>query len=136
MKFINKQFAEFKSVFVSENILKENEEHANVVTASTMISVFWFCLITWILTILSILKLESFLVSYVFICSILLLVIPSIVCFMNQGKGKWIKHLLFISFTFFVAIADACLKYNVTLTMVIYQLNIFTVRKGNTYANA
>ena len=38
MEIFKNGFKEFKSIFVTENLLKENEEHANIVTASTMIN--------------------------------------------------------------------------------------------------
>ena len=38
---------------------------------------------------------------------------------MHRGKGKWIKHFLFISFTILLALADMILKYNVILVMVL-----------------
>ena len=50
MDNIRKMFVEFKSVFASEDLLKENEEHANIVTASTMLNIFWIGLITWVFT--------------------------------------------------------------------------------------
>ena len=56
MDNIKKMFGEFKSIFVSEDLLKENEEHANIVTASTMLNLFWISLITWALTYFNIFK--------------------------------------------------------------------------------
>ena len=109
----------FKSIFISEDILKENEEHANIVTASTMINIFWIFLITWILTFFNIFKIGISIMNIMMIRCVLLLVIPSIICYIIKGKGKWIKHLLFICFIALIATADELLKYNVTLVMVI-----------------
>ena len=39
MKKVIKGFEAFKSIFVTENLLKENENHANIVTASTIINI-------------------------------------------------------------------------------------------------
>ena len=50
MELFKSKFAEFKSIFFSEDLLKENEEHANIVTASTMLNLFWILIITWVLT--------------------------------------------------------------------------------------
>ena len=116
---MKRQFNEFKSVFASENLLKENEEHANIVTASTMINIFWIFLITWILTYFNVFKIGMQTMNIVMIGCISLLIIPSIICYKNKGKGKWIKHMLFISFTLLLALADAMLKYNVTLIMTL-----------------
>ena len=40
MNKIKKGFSEFKSVFVTEDLLKENEDHANVVVSTTMTMLF------------------------------------------------------------------------------------------------
>ena len=109
----------FKSIFVSEDILKENEEHANIVTASTMLNLFWIGVITWILTYFNLFKIGISTMNMVVAIAFVLLVIPAIICYITKGKKKWIKHLLFISFIITVAIADAWLKYNVTLFMVL-----------------
>ena len=119
MKFINQKFNEFKSIFVSDDLLKENEEHANVVTASTMFNVFWICVITWALVYFNVFKLGMDTMNSVLLRSIVLLVVPAIICFRLHGKGSWLKHVLFTSFAFMLAMADAMLKYNVTLIMVI-----------------
>ena len=114
-----RDFAEFKSIFVSEDILSENERHANIVTASTMLNLFWMCFITWVLVLFRVFKVGINVMNIVLISSILLLLIPSIICYIKKGNGKWIKHLLFISFTILLAVADAILKYNVTLVMAL-----------------
>ena len=116
---IKKMFVEFKSIFVSEDLLKENEEHANIVTATTMLNIFVIFLITWFLTYLNIFKMGLTIMNSVMIRCLLLLVIPAVICFIIKGKGKWIKHFLFICFVTLLAIADAMLKYNVTLIMVL-----------------
>ena len=33
-------FVEFKSIFIGNDVLKENEEHANIVVATTMLNIF------------------------------------------------------------------------------------------------
>lgn len=119
MKLFEKKFAEFKSIFVSKNLLKENEEHANIVTSSTMFNLFWMAVITWILVSFNVFKIGTSIATTVLIFSFILLFIPALVCYLKKGKGKWIKYLLFISFTILLAIADALLKYNVTLIMVL-----------------
>ncbi len=119
MSNLKNLFVNFKSIFVSEDILKENEEHANIVTASTMLNLFWIGLITWILTYFNLFKIGISTMNKVVAIAFVLLVMPSIICYIVKGKGRWIKHILFISFIITVAIADAWLKYNVTLFMVL-----------------
>ena len=119
MKMVKNKFAEFKSIFVSEDLLKENEEHANVVAASTMLNLFWIFAITWILVYFNVFKLGISIMNTLLVYSIILLCIPFIICRIKKGKGFWMKHLLFISFTIFLMISDMFLKYNVTLIMVL-----------------
>lgn len=119
MVSFKKMFVEFKSIFVSEDLLKENEQHANIVTASTMLNIFWIAFLTWLLTYVNVFKIGITIMNAIIARCILLLVIPSMLCYLIKGKGKWIKHLLFICFTIFLAMADAMLKYNVTLIMAL-----------------
>lgn len=119
MRVFKKMHTNFKSIFFSEDILKENEEHANIVTASTMLNLFFIGLITWVLTYFNVFKIGLPTMNMVIIIAFILLVIPAVICYIAKGKGEWIKHLLFISFIITVAIADAWLKYNVTLFMVL-----------------
>ena len=119
MKFIKNQFKEFKSIFVTEDLLKENECHSNIVTATTMLNLFWIVLIVWTLDYINVFKITKNVINMVLVDSIILLAIPAIICFIKQGKSRWLKHYLFISFTILLAIADMLLKYNVTLIMVL-----------------
>lgn len=119
MSKIQKMFVEFKSIFVSEDLLKENEEHANIVTATTMFNIFGLAVIALILTYFNVFKIGMEIMDGILRNCVALLLIPSLICFFIKGKGKWIKHLLFISFILFLSLADAFLKYNVTLIMVL-----------------
>ena len=119
MNNVKKIFGVFRSIFISEDIFKENEEHANIVTASTMLNVFWLCVIVWVLTYFNIFKIGIATMHSMLIRCFVLLAIPAIICYAKKGKGDWLKHLLFISFTILLAMADALLKYNVTLVMVL-----------------
>lgn len=119
MSQFKRLFYEFKSIFVSDDILKENEEHANIVTAATMLNVFWICAIAWALTYFEIFKIGMATMNSVLSRAIVLLAIPAVVCYINKGKSKWVKNMLFICFTIMLAMADALLKYNVTLVIVL-----------------
>lgn len=119
MKLFKNTYAEFKSIFFTEDLLKENEQHANVVTASTMLNLFWMCLITWILVLLRVFKVEPTILTAIVLFAASLLLIPSIICFSRKGEGKWLKQILFICFTIMLAFTDMFLKYNVTLVMAL-----------------
>ena len=119
MKVFKKFFVEFRSIFTSEDVLKENEEHANTVTASTMFNLFLFGLIGWILVYLDIFKMPKSTINYVLIGAFIFLLIPAIVCFLLKGKGKYIKYLLFFNFILLLAISDSMVKSFISLVMVI-----------------
>lgn len=119
MSTVIRFFKQFRSFFISSDLLKENEEHANIVTATTMLNLFLICLLTWILTQFNIFKVGMQIMNTVLLISTILLLIPAIISFVIGGKSKWLKYILFTCFVIMFAIADATLKYNVTLVMVI-----------------
>lgn len=134
METAKKIFGEFKSVFITENVLKENESHANIVTATTMVHIYLIALITYFLVCFNVFKVGTAIMNIILTRGFFLLVIPALICFFYKGNKKWIKNMLFISFTILLAIADAILKYNVTLIMVIpiilasrYYIKNFTI---------
>lgn len=134
MEKAKKLFSEFKSVFVTEDVIKENESHANIVTATTMLHIYIIALIAYILAYFNVFKTGTTIMNIIVSRGIFLLVIPALICFALKGNKKWIKYVLFISFTLLLAIADAILKYNVTLIMVIpivlasrYYIKKFTI---------
>ena len=88
-----KFLVQFRSFFMSNDLLKENEEHANIVTATTMFNLYLICLLTWILTYFNVFKLGTEIMNLVLARTTMLLLIPAIICFILRGKGKWIKHL-------------------------------------------
>ena len=49
MDNVKNLFKEFRSIFITEDILEENEIHANIVTATTMLNLSLISLITYIL---------------------------------------------------------------------------------------
>ena len=119
MENVKNLFKEFRSVFITEDILEENEIHANIVTATTMLNLSLISLITYILVYYNVFKLGLSTMNIVLGRCIIFLAIPSIICFILKGKGKWIKIFLFICLTIMLAIADSILKYNVTLIMAL-----------------
>lgn len=114
-----KKFAEFKSVFFSKDVLKENEKHANIVVATTMFDLFLVCILTFVLVLGNVFKVEKNVMNTVLIINCILLAIPSIICFIIHGNNKWIRIFLFTNFILAMVIADIILKNNVTLLMVL-----------------
>ena len=119
MNKINKPFAEFKSIFVTEDILKENEKHANVVTASTMFNLFIVILVGWVLNQLKISGNESINMTYAVVNSIIGLFIPSIICFMLKGEGAWLKYMLLGMFILILVTIDKNMSYVTAFLMAI-----------------
>ena len=119
MEKVKEMFVEFKSIFFSKDVLKENESHANIVVATTMSYLFLICVIAFVLVSLNIFKVGTTVMTAVLITNFLLLAIPAIICFIIKENNKWIKIFLFTCFIIAIAISDAILKYNVTLLMVL-----------------
>ena len=119
MKFINKQFAEFKSIFVTENILKENERHANIVTGATMLNLFIIIFIGWILNQFNISNSETINMTLTVINSFIGLFIPALICFLFKGEKKWIKYMLFTMFILVLVTIEKNISYITAFLMVI-----------------
>ena len=119
MEHIKNFFVEFKSIFVTDDVLKENEAHANIVTASAMLNSFLIGIIVYLLVYFNIFKIGTAVMNVILIRSIILLLIPAILCFVLKGNKKWLKASLFICFTLMLAMTDAFLKNNVTLIIVL-----------------
>ncbi|MBR3133221.1 MAG: SpoIIE family protein phosphatase [Clostridia bacterium] len=119
MEHMKNFFVEFKSIFSTQDVLKENEHHANIVTATTMFNIYIICIITYILVYFNVFKIGTTIMNTIAIRGFFLLVVPALFCFIIKGKNKWIKNVLFFSFIIMLAMADAILKYNVTLIIVI-----------------
>ena len=119
MSGVIKLFKQFRSIFISEDILKENEEHANIVTAVTMLNMFIVCLITWILSYAQVFGLEKVVVDGLLIRAVFMFLVPAIICFVLKGRGKWLKYVLFVSYVLMLAISDTIMKFNITLIIVI-----------------
>ncbi len=91
MEKVKEMFVEFKSIFFSKDVLKENESHANIVVATTMIYLFLICVITFLLVSFNIFKVGTTVMTAVLITNFLLLAIPAIICFIIKENNKWIK---------------------------------------------
>lgn len=119
MAAVKKIFSEFRSIFVTENVLKENERHANVVTATTMLNLFLIILISWILIEAKIFKPTDINMTYVVTNSFLGLFIPSMICFILKGEKKWIKYMLLGMFILILGTIDSHMSYMSAFLMVI-----------------
>ncbi len=116
---VKKLFVEFKSIFFSNDVLKENETHANIVVATTMFNLFLIGLLTYILAKLNVFKVGTEIMTRVMLTDMILLLIPATICFMVRGSRKWLRVYLFMCYIIAMAFTDAILKYNVTLVMVL-----------------
>ena len=88
MEEVKRRFAEFKSIFFTKDVLKENESHANIVVATTMFNLFCICVITYLLVYFNIFKVGISVMTTVLTINFFLLAIPAIICFIIQGNKK------------------------------------------------
>lgn len=119
MSEIHKFFLEFKSIFTSKDVLKENEEHANIVVATVMFNIFLTAILIYFLTLAGVFNVDKMMMLSATISGIFTLLIPSIICFALKGKGKWLKYVLLTLLTIAIAIIYALLTYTATLLFVI-----------------
>ena len=100
MSSVIKWFYEFKSIFVGEDVLKENEEHANIVVAATMLNTFVLAVGIYFMATIGVFNINKSLMLDVTLRSIFTLFIPSIVAFALKGKGRYLKFVLLIFLIF------------------------------------
>ena len=116
---VKKLFVEFKSIFFSNDVLKENESHANIVVATTMLQLFLIGFFTFILVKIGFFKVGTDVMTRVMMANFMLLFIPAVICFVIKDSNKWMRVFLFLCYILAMAIVDAILKYNVTLVIVL-----------------
>ena len=124
MSKIKNFFASFKTIFTGEDVLKENEKHANMLTSTIMFNILIVQIIVLILNYINILDtgLLGTQINYViiyFIGAAILLLITSIICFILKGKGKYLKHVLFMVFIGTLALMSSILTYSIVLAIAV-----------------
>ena len=119
MAKVRQLFFEFKSIFTTDNVLKENERHANVVTATTMLNLFFVIFISWILSATGVFDAQTISLGYVVINALIALFVPALVCFILRGNSSWLKFVLMGMFVLFLATIDGYLTYTSAFLMVI-----------------
>ena len=119
MERVRKMFDEFKSVFTSEDVLKENESHANVVVATVMIDLFLVILVSLFLNLFGIIEQGSINTPSFVLFSSIVLGIPATLCFIFKGEKNWFKYLLLLAFILVLSSVAKNLTYITALLMVI-----------------
>lgn len=119
MSSVMKFFVEFKSIFTSKDVLKENEEHANVIVATTMFNIFITAVIIYILTVVGVFKVNREMMLDATIRSVFTLFIPAIIAFIMRGKGKYLKYILLICLTVSIGSIYSILTYTAILLLVV-----------------
>jgi len=119
MSAVRKFFVEFKSIFTGENVLKENEEHANIVVATTMLNIFVLAVIIYIMTAMGVFNVNKSLMLDVTIRSAFTLFIPSIIAFKLRGKGRYLKFILLVFLTFSIGSIYSLLTYTAILLLIV-----------------
>ncbi|SEP89961.1 Serine phosphatase RsbU, regulator of sigma subunit [Lachnospiraceae bacterium RM5] len=119
MSAVKKFFVEFKSIFTGEDVLKENEIHANIIVATIMFNIFILAVLIYIMTAMGIFNVNQPLMLDVVLRSIFTLFIPSIIAFILRGKGKYLKFILLIFLTLSIGSIYSLLTYTATLLLII-----------------
>ncbi|MBQ9314141.1 MAG: PP2C family protein-serine/threonine phosphatase [Clostridia bacterium] len=119
MSGVIKFFAEFKSIFTSDDVLKENERHANIVVAATMFNIFITAIIIYIFTLVGLFNVNKSMMLDATIRSVFTLLIPSLIAFLLKGKGKYLKYVLLIFLTVSIGAIYSLLTYTATLLLII-----------------
>ena len=119
MSKLIKFFAEFRSIFTEEDVLKENERHANIVVATTMLNIFLTALIIYNLTAIGVFNVNKNLMLDVTLRSIFSLFIPSIIAFILKGKGKYLKYILIVCLTLSIGAIYSILTYTAILLLIV-----------------
>ena len=114
-----KFFVEFKSIFTSKDVLKENENHANIVVATTMFNIFITAVIIYTLTAIGVFNVNKNLMLDATIRSIFTLFIPSMITFILKGKGKYLKYILIVLLTLSIGSIYSLLTYTATFLLII-----------------
>ena len=119
MSKIIKFFVEFKSIFTGKDVLKENEEHANIVVATIMFNIFITAVIIYILTAIGVFNVNKSLMLDATLRSIFTLFIPAIIAFILKGKGKYLKYALIVCLILSIGAIYSLLTYTATLLLII-----------------
>ncbi len=119
MSVFKKFFIEFKSIFTGEDVLKENEEHANVVVSTIMINIFFVALIIYLLTIVGLFNVNKGFMLDATLRSIFTLLIPGLIGLKLKGKGKYLKYILIICLTLSIGSIYSILTYTSTLLLIV-----------------
>lgn len=119
MSAFKKFFIEFKSIFTGEDVLKENEEHANVVVSTIMINTFFVALIIYLLTIVGLFNVNKEFMLDATLRSIFTLLIPGLIGLKLKGKGEYLKYILIICLTLSIGSIYSILTYTSTLLLIV-----------------
>ena len=124
MSKIKNFFDRFRDFFSDEDIFKENERHANMLTAIIMFNIFIVQTIVLVLNYTDVLEtglldegLNYVIVSFAVIG--ILLFTTSIICFILKGKGKYLKHILFFVLIGSLALISSIFTYSAILGIVV-----------------
>jgi len=104
---------------IKDDILYKSEVQANKVVAIAMIICGLVFLLALLLVAVGVFPIEINRLLSACIEAFLELTIPAIICFVFQGRKKWLKYLLLIEFVIVAVRLDNLLTYNVVLLMII-----------------
>ena len=119
MSAVKRLFVEFKSIFTGDDVLKENQRHANVVVATTMLNIFILAVAICIMTYMGIFNVSKAFMLDVTIRSIFTLFIPSVIALVLKGNGRYLKLVLLTLLTLSIGSIYSLLTYTSILLLVV-----------------
>ena len=104
---------------IKDDVLLENERQANIVTALIMFSCFIVIMVTSILTGVQIYELDYGHVYFLLISAAIFYFIPSVICFVLKGRGRFLKYFLILIFLVGLAVDSAMFTYTTVLFLAV-----------------
>lgn len=108
-----------KDTFITQDVFRENEVAANVLTAKIMLLSAAILVITLVLNEVGVYAINRDMLNSVAGWSIVELAVPALLCLYFHGRKRWLKYLLIVEFTIVLARIDSVLTYRVVLAMMI-----------------
>ena len=105
--------------FNTTEVLWENEVHANLFVAWSMIGMAILLVCAWFLNFIGVFDVSSGMMTSVMIQGVLELLIPAAICLYLKGERRWLKILMLVEMTVVLARIESVLSYNVYLLIVL-----------------
>lgn len=129
---------EEKAVLGEGSILLENEKQANKIVAKVMATTFLIFSAVYLLNVCGVFIIKESIMTPVYICSSILLLLPGVLTYLLKLEKKFIKYVNVISAALFVMLLCVTLTYHVVVIYVypIAVASLYFSKKLNILATA